>query len=74
MTKSIVNHLEGSQFILLESNYDTEVLKCCSYPYKLKSRIASEIEDIYLIHMAGKTISYLLKNSNLATRHAWSFK
>ena len=66
MTKSIVNHLEGSQFILLESNYDTNVLKCCSYPYKLKTRIAGDRGHLSNT-MAGKTISYLLKNSNLAT-------
>lgn len=65
MTKSIVNHLEGSEFILLESNYDTEVLKCCSYPYKLKSRIASKNGHLSNT-MAGKTISYLIKNSNLS--------
>lgn len=66
MTKSIVNYLENSEFILLESNYDIEVLKCCAYPYKLKSRIASEIGHLSNI-MAGKTISYLLKNGNLKT-------
>ena len=66
MTKSIINMLEGSQFILLESNYDTEVLKCCAYPYKLKTRIASDIGHLSNT-MAGKTISYLLKNSNLST-------
>ena len=66
MTKSIVNHLEGSEFILLESNYDIEVLKCCSYPYRLKSRIAGETGHLSN-NMAGKTISYLLKNSNLNT-------
>ena len=66
MTKSILNHLEGSEFILLESNYDTEVLKCCSYPFILKSRIASDIGHLSNT-IAGKTISYLSKNSNLNT-------
>ena len=66
MTKSIVNHLEGSEFILLESNYDTEVLKCCSYPFKLKTRIAGDTGHLSNT-MAGKTISYLSKNSNLNT-------
>ena len=66
MTKSIVNTLEGSKFILLESNYDTEVLRCCGYPYSLKSRIASNTGHLSNT-MAGKTISYLLKNGNLAT-------
>ena len=66
MSNYILKHLEGSEFILLESNYDTEVLKCCSYPFKLKSRIASETGHLSNT-MAGKTISYLLKNSNLHT-------
>ena len=66
MTKSIVNHLEGSEFILLESNYDTEVLKCCSYPFNLKSRIASDTGHLSNT-IAGKTISYLSKNGNLKT-------
>ena len=66
MTKSILNSLEGSEFILLESNYDTEVLKCCSYPFLLKSRIASDRGHLSNT-MAGKTISYLSKNSNLNT-------
>ena len=66
MTKSILNNLEGSEFILLESNYDTEVLKCCSYPFILKTRIASDTGHLSNT-MAGKTISYLSKNSNLKT-------
>lgn len=66
MTKSIVNNLEGSKFILLESNYDTEVLRCCSYPFKLKTRIAGDTGHLSNT-MAGKTISYLSKNSNLNT-------
>lgn len=66
MTKSILNNLEGSDFILLESNYDTEILKCCAYPYILKTRIASNIGHLSN-EMAGKTISYLLKNGNLST-------
>ena len=64
MTNSILKHLEGSEFILLESNYDKEVLRCCSYPYKLKFRIASNTGHLPN-DMAGKTISYLNKNSNL---------
>lgn len=40
MTNSIIKNLEESLFVLLESNYDPEVLKCSSYPFNLKSRIA----------------------------------
>lgn len=66
MTNKIIKNLEGSEFILLESNYDTEVLKCCKYPFNLKARIAGNTGHLSN-NMAGKTISYLMKNSNLHT-------
>ena len=66
MTKQILDYLEGSKFVLLESNYDTEVLKCCAYPFKLKTRIAGETGHLSNT-IAGKTISYLSKNGNLET-------
>ncbi len=40
ITPSIFTNLQNSSFLLLESNYDPEVLKCSSYPYQLKRRIA----------------------------------
>ena len=40
MTNDILKNLEESVFIMLESNYDPEVLKCSPYPFSLKSRIA----------------------------------
>ena len=61
MTNSIVKNLEESVFVLLESNYDAEVLKCSSYPFNLKTRIAGPTGHLSN-EMAGKTISYLLKS------------
>lgn len=61
MNSSILKKLEGSSFLLLESNYDTEALKCCSYPFPLKSRISGPTGHLSN-DMAGKTITYLLKN------------
>lgn len=61
MNCEILNKLEGSSFLLLESNYDTEVLKCCSYPFSLKSRISGPTGHLSN-DIAGKTITYLLKN------------
>ena len=66
MTNPILKNLEGSKLVLLESNYDTEVLKCCKYPFNLKARIAGSNGHLSNT-IAGKTISYLLKNSNLHT-------
>lgn len=40
MNSKIFKHLENSSFVMLESNYDPEVLKFSSYPYPLKRRIA----------------------------------
>ncbi len=62
MTSTILKELESSDFLLLESNYDPEVLKCCSYPYILKTRILGPNGHLPN-EEAGKTISYLLKNN-----------
>lgn len=61
MTNDILKNLEESQFVLLESNYDPEVLKCSSYPFMLKSRIAGPTGHLPN-EMAGKTIAYLLES------------
>ena len=61
MTNDIINNLEESLFIMLEANYDPEVLRCSSYPFPLKSRIAGPTGHLPN-EMAGKTISYLLKS------------
>ena len=61
MTKDIVKNLEDSIFILLESNYDPEVLKFSRYPYLLKTRIAGP-EGHLPNEEAGKTIAHLLKS------------
>ena len=63
MTKEIFEKLEASSFVMLESNYDPEILKCCSYPYLLKTRILGPTGHLSNI-LAGKTISRLI-NSGL---------
>lgn len=63
MTNGILKNLEDSIFVLLESNYDPEVLKFSRYPYPLKSRIAGPTGHLSN-ELAGKTISHLL-NSGL---------
>lgn len=59
MTNGILKNLEDSIFVLLESNYDPEVLKFSRYPYPLKSRIAG-LNGHLSNELAGKTISHLL--------------
>ena len=59
ITKDILKSLEESKFILLEANYDPNVLRCSPYPYSLKTRIASSTGHLSN-EEAGKTISYLL--------------
>lgn len=61
MTNPILKNLEESLFIMLEANYDPEVLRCSSYPFTLKSRIAGPTGHLPN-EMAGKTISYLIKS------------
>ena len=61
MNNNILKNLEESLFIMLEANYDPEVLRCSSYPFTLKSRIAGPTGHLSN-ELAGKTISYLLKS------------
>ena len=61
MTNDILKNLEESLFVMLESNYDPEVLKCSSYPYKLKTRIAGPNGHLSN-NTAGKVISRLVNN------------
>lgn len=63
MDKKLIKNLEESSFLLLESNYDPNTLKCSKYPYFLKERIAGPNGHLSNC-AAGKTISYLL-NSGL---------
>ena len=63
MTSNIAHKLEDSSFILLEANYDPEILKCSSYPYLLKQRILGPNGHLPNSE-AGKTVSFLM-NSGL---------
>ena len=58
MTTSILDNIKNSNFLLLEANYEPEVLKYSSYPFHLKERIASPVGHLSNID-AGKTINYL---------------
>ena len=59
ITPEIMTNLEKSKFILLESNYDPNTLKCSSYPYPLKERISGPYGHLSN-EVAGKTISHLM--------------
>lgn len=61
MTNNILKNLEESLFVMLEANYDPEILRFSSYPFTLKSRIAGPTGHLSN-EIAGKTISHLLKS------------
>ena len=56
---TLFNNLKDSSFIMLESNYEPNILKFSSYPYKLKRRILSEHGHLSNGE-AGETISKLM--------------
>ncbi len=58
MDNYVLSNLKNSQFVLLESNYEPEVLKYSRYPYRLKERIASPLGHLSNVD-AGKTLNYL---------------
>lgn len=61
MTNDILKHIDGSEFILLESNYDEDILKYTKYPAKLKIRISGPNGHLSN-NIAGKTINYLIQS------------
>lgn len=62
INNDLLNNMKGSSFILLESNYDPEILKCSRYPYVLKQRISGPKGHLSN-KTAGQTISELLKSN-----------
>lgn len=63
MSTNIIKNLENSSFLMLEANYDSNVLKYSTYPYLLKKRIAGpkgHLENC----ITGQTIAHLI-NSGL---------
>jgi phosphoribosyl 1,2-cyclic phosphodiesterase len=63
VTPEIINRIEDSSFILLESNYDPSILKMSRYPYYLKERISGDTGHLSNLD-AGNLLSKLL-NPNL---------
>lgn len=59
MNKAIFENLKGSSFMLLEANYEPEVLKMSQYPFLLKRRIAGPHGHLSN-NEAGQTISALM--------------
>ena len=56
--ENIFSNIKDSKFMLLEANYEPEILKVSNYPYGLKQRIAGPHGHLSNIE-AGKTISNL---------------
>lgn len=61
ITTDIISHLEKSSFVLLESNYEPEVLQLGHYPYSLKQRILGPNGHLSN-NIAGQTIAHLIRS------------
>ena len=64
MDDTLINQLKNSSFILLEANYDPDILKYSKYPFNLKQRILSPIGHLSN-ETSGKTITELTTKYNL---------
>lgn len=68
VSEKLISYLQYSNSILLESNYDPEILKYSRYPYLLKQRISGNTGHLSNA-MAGKVLANLydsgLKNALL---------
>lgn len=60
ITPEIISNLEKSSFILLESNYDPDILKYSRYPFSLKQRISGPNGHLSN-NNSGEIISKLIK-------------
>ena len=60
MNKNLLENMKGSKFILLESNYEPELLQYSKYPYILKQRISGPNGHLPNA-TAGQTIGFLTK-------------
>ena len=58
INSNVLTNLKHSKFVLLEANYEPEVLKYSRYPFNLKERISSPLGHLSNID-AGKTLNYL---------------
>lgn len=58
MDNTLLNNIKDSSFILLEANYDPDILKYSKYPFQLKQRILSPIGHLSN-ESSGKTIAEL---------------
>lgn len=56
VTLLVTEHLKDSNFLVLESNHDQEMLRNCEYPWELKSRISSSYG-----HLSNDDSTALLK-------------
>lgn len=61
VTDTVYDNLSGSDFVLLESNYDENMLTFGDYPYFLKQRISSNNGHLSN-ELCSKTLTKLIKN------------
>ncbi len=74
--QEVVGHFSNVDLVVLEANYDFDMLQNCSYPYVLKQRIDSDsghlsnkdsgklIGDIYHPNLKKVYLAHVSKNSN----------
>lgn len=61
VSENVHNNLTGSDLVLLEANYDLEMLRNGPYPYSLKQRISSKVGHLNNVDSA-KEIEKLVKS------------
>ena len=66
MDTNLIANFQDSNFVLLEANYDPDILKYSKYPFQLKQRILSSKGHLSN-ESAGKTLCKLIIDSNLST-------
>ena len=70
ITNSILDSVSGSDYVMLESNHDVDMLMYGKYPFNLKKRIASDIGHLSNDYAAQTAIKLLENNTkNIMLSH-----
>lgn len=67
VTDEIRDHIREAQYVIMESNYDADMLMGGSYPAFLKKRITSDVGHL----CNDETAKFLAETLTAETRHVW---
>ena len=63
VTDEVIESLSNNSFVFIESNYETEMLNTCRYPYYIKRRISSNMGHLSNVQCSEMISTLISKNT-----------